>query len=135
MDNSKIRRIVEGVKTILIVLLSCSALWLAAQTPLAAPMWGLLREEGPQVQPGQSQGEEHGPGGVPMAMAVNLFGAPDGLSLPEGTEGARRGIRYDQAACQELFEQVAGPLLEALSSAGEPEEVSRLEWEPALRSR
>ena len=37
-------------------LLSCSALWLAAQTPLAAPMWGLLREEGPQVQPGQSQG-------------------------------------------------------------------------------
>ena len=82
MDNSKIRRIVEGVKTILIVLLSCSALWLAAQTPLAAPMWGLLREEGPQVQPGQSQGEEHGPGGVPMAMAVNLFGAPDGLSLP-----------------------------------------------------
>ena len=135
MDNSKIRRIVEGVKTILIVLLSCSALWLAAQTPLAAPMWGLLREEGPQVQPGQSQGEEHGPGGVPMAMAVNLFGAPDGLSLPEGTEGARRGIRYDQAACQELFEQVAGPLLEALSSAGEPEEVSRLEWERALTER
>ena len=135
MDNSKIRRIVEGVKTILIVLLSCSALWLAAQTPLAAPMWGLLREEGPQVQPGQSQGEEHGPGGVPMAMAVNLFGAPDGLSLPEGTEGARRGIRYDQGACQELFEQVAGPLLEALSSAGEPEEVGRLEWERALTER
>ena len=34
-----------------------SALWLAAQTPLAAPLRGLLREEGRQAAPGQVQGD------------------------------------------------------------------------------
>ena len=135
MEHRKRYRGIELIKDILIVLLTISALWLAAQTPLAAPMWGLLREERGQAAPGQSQNVNQGMGALPMAMVANLpAGAnlPGELSLPEGTEGIRCGLLYDQAACQELFQQVAGPLVEALSSAGEPEPVSRSQWENAL---
>ena len=132
MEHRKGYRGIELMKDALIVLLTISALWLAAQTPLAAPMWGLLREERGQAAPGQSQDVNQGMGALPMAMVANLpAGAnlPGELSLPEGTEGIRCGLLYDQAACQELFQQVAGPLVEALSSAGEPEPVSRSRWE------
>ena len=129
MEKSKKRRAGELVKDVLIILLSCSALWLAARTPLAAPLRGLLQEEGPRTAPGQSQGEGRGEGAVPLAMAANI---PGGNGLPEGT---RCGLRYDQNACQELFQRVAGPLAETLSSADGPEAVSRREWEQALTAQ
>lgn len=136
--DKRTRRLVEAAKDLLIILLSCSALWLAAQTPLAAPLRGLFREEGPQLPPGQSQGVSRGSGALPMAMAANLpgtTGLPGGPGVPEGSEGVRHGVRYDQAACQELFQKVAGPLSEALSSAEPPEHVTRREWEGALTAR
>ncbi|MCI8303823.1 MAG: hypothetical protein HFF52_04255 [Lawsonibacter sp.] len=130
---NKRRRAVELAKDVLILLLTCSAVWLASQTRLAAPLQGLLREEGPQALPGQSQGESRAEGALPMAMAANL----PGTSVPaegafERSEGARCGICYDQAACQELFQRVAGPLAETLSSAGAPERITRRGWEEAL---
>lgn len=132
MREDKTRRVIELGKDLLILLLTCSALWLLAQTPLAAPMQGLLQEEGVQASPGQSQEGVQGLGILPMSMAANLPGGP---SLPEGAEGVRRGIQYDQAACQELFQRVAGPLAEVLSSSGAPEAVSRRQWEEALTRR
>ncbi|NBI66041.1 hypothetical protein D1646_04285 [Pseudoflavonifractor sp. 60] len=126
MDNRK-RRAIELAKDVLIVLLTCSALWLVAQTPLVGPLSGLFREEGIQAAPGQSQSVSRGTGAVPLAMAVNL---PASSELESGE--VRWGIRYDQGTCQELFQQVAGPLVEALSSAGAPEAVSRGHWERAL---
>lgn len=133
MDERKKRRLIELAKDALIVLLSCSALWLAARTPLTAPLWELFREEGPQVIQGQDQVGSRDSGALPMAMAANLPGG--GMDLPEGAEGTRYGICYDQAACQELFQKVAGSLAETLSSSGAPEEVSRREWESALTAR
>ena len=53
MEHRKGYRGIELMKDVLIVLLTISALWLAAQTPLAAPLRGLLREEGRQAAPGQ----------------------------------------------------------------------------------
>ena len=53
------------------MLLSCSALWLAARTPLTAPLRDLFREEGPQVIQGQNQVGLRDSGALPMAMAVN----------------------------------------------------------------
>lgn len=132
MEKSKGHRAIELGKDILILLLTCSALWLAAQTPLATPLRSLLREEGPRNRPGQSQVGDWGLGAVPMAMAANI---PGGADLPEGTEGTRYGICYDQTACQELFQRVAGSLAETLSSAGAPEAVTRRQWEQALTSR
>mgnify|MGYP001026333721 FL=1 len=131
MENKRKIRAIEVMKDILILLLAASALWLAAQTSLVPPLRGLLREEGRQTSPGQSQGVDRGAGALPLAMAVNLpTASPDALT--EGTEGTRCGLRYDQAACHELFQRVAGPLVETLSSAGEPEAVSRRQWERAL---
>ena len=126
MENKKRTRSVELIKDVLIAALTLSALWLAVQTPLAAPLRGLLREEGRMTAPGQVQETDRGSGALPMAMVVNLPGGSElPLALPEGAEGARRGLQYDQAACQELFQRVAGPLVETLSSAGAPEQVSR----------
>ena len=133
MDEKKKRRLIELTKDALIVLLSCSALWLAARTPLAAPLWGLFREEGPQVIQGQNQVGHRDSGALPMAMAANLPGG--GIDLPEGAEGARYGVCYDQAGCQELFQKVAGSLAETLSSSGAPQPVDRTEWETALTAR
>lgn len=135
MGHNKSIWTVERLKDLLIVVLTLSALWLAAQTPLVAPLWGLLREEGRQAAPGQAQGDSQGTGALPMAMVANLpvgTELPGSFSVPEGTEGIRCGLQYDQGACQELFQQVAGSLVEALSSAGEPERVSREQWESAL---
>lgn len=128
----KKRRLIELIKDALILLLSCSALWLAARTPLADPLWDLFREEGPQVIRGRDQVGGLDSGVLPMAMSANL---PGGIGSPEGSEGVRYGICYDQTACQELFQKVAGSLAETLSSSGAPEEVDRGEWEAALTAR
>lgn len=135
MERNKRQRGIELLKDALIVLLSVSALWLAAQTPLVAPFRGLLREEGHQTIPGQFQGDSRGSGALPMVMAANLPGGtdfPDSMPIPDGAQSVHCGLLYDHAACQALFQQVAGPLVEALSSAGEPEQVSRRDWEEAL---
>ena len=95
MENKRKIRAVEVMKDILIVLLTASALYLAAQTPLVAP----LREEGRQTAPGHSQGVNRMEGALPMAMVVNLpgqSGMPAGAGLPEGAEGVRCGILYNQ---------------------------------------
>ena len=131
MERNRKHRVVEALKDVLIVLLTVSALWLAAQTPLASPLSGLFREEGRQSVVTPGQGIDRAEGALPMAMVANL---PGGLSpaVPEGADGLRCGLMYNQAACQELFQKVARPLVEALSSAGAPERVSRPEWERAL---
>lgn len=127
MGNKGRYRAVEILKDVLIVLLSCSAVWLAFHTPLAAPLRGLLHEERPQAAPGQSQTGGRGSAALPMAMAVN-----SGSGLPEGGEGARYGALYHQNACQELFQRVVGPLAETLSGAGAPEQISPEQWRAAL---
>lgn len=131
MDENRRFRRVELLKDGLILLLACSALWLLAQTPLVTPLQSLLREEGPQTAPGQIQGVNRAEGALPLAMVANL---PSGPGTPEGSEGVRYGIRYNQEACQELFQRIAGPLVEALSNAGTPEPVNRAQWEGALTS-
>ena len=135
MENNRKNRVIEWGKSGLILLLTLSALWLAAQTPLAAPLRGLLREEGRQAAPGQVQGDVQGSGALPMMMVANLpveTGMSGGAAPPEGV---RCGLLYDQGACQALFQRVAGPLMETLSSAGEPEPVGRSQWEQALTGR
>ena len=133
MERNRKHRAVEGLKDALIVLLTASALWLAAQTPLASPLSGLLREEGRQAVVVSGHGANRAEGAMPMSMVANLPGG-DGLpqAVSEGTEGVRCGLQYDQSACQELFQKVARSLVEVLSSAGAPEQISRREWERAL---
>jgi len=128
MEMDKKRRAVELLKDALILLLTCSAVWLVFQTPVSAPLRGLFREEGAQTVPGTGPGSGLEIGALPMSMAVTV--AWDDSSA--GPRGYHYGLQYDQAACQELFQRVAGPLVETLSSAGTPELISRSQWEEAL---
>ena len=123
MDKgNKRRRAVELLKDALIVLLTCSALWLAARGQILGPL-GLLREETPQTGGHQTQGSAGMDAVRPLRITASLTGeAGPGLC----------GIQYDQAEADALFQQVAGLLAEALSSAGEPEQVTRSQWERAL---
>ena len=122
--GSRGRRLVELGKDALILLLTCSALWLTVQSPLITPLQGIFGEEPPQASAGYGQREDPQEGELPMAMAANLPGGERG--------GARYGALYDRAACQALFQQVAGPLVEALSSAGTPQVITRGQWEEVL---
>lgn len=135
MKQNHKRRAVELGKDVLILLLTCSALWLAGRTQLLGPLRNLMQEDRPQTAAGQSQGEEQIKSAVPMAMVVNIpsgEGLAQGPELPEGGESIRLGIAHDQGACQELFQQVAGILIETISSAGTPESITRGQWEQAL---
>lgn len=119
---TKRRRILELGKDVLIVLLTCSAVWLAARSQL--PVRGLLREETAQARP-QAQSEGRIEAARPLRITACLSG---------GAEPVRYGALYDGEACAALFQQVAGLLMEALSSAGQPEAISRRQWEAALSS-
>ena len=73
MRDSKRRRALELAKDALIVLLACSALWLAARTQLISPLSGLLGDDGSQTVTGVDQTpSEEGGALTPMAMVVNL---------------------------------------------------------------
>ena len=121
---TKRRRLIELGKDVLIVLLLCSAFWLAAQNQLLEPFTGLFRgEEVLPPEAGQTQTGDRAEAARPLRMAVSLSG---------GAEEDCFGVLYDEEACGALFEQVAGVLAEALSSAGEPETIDRRQWENTL---
>ena len=123
MDKgTKRQRAVELLKDVLIVLLTCSALWLVARGQILGPL-GLLREESLQTGGSVSQGSAGLDAARPLRITASMMGE---------TGPGRCGIQYDQAVADSLFQQVAGLLVEALSSAGEPEQVTRRQWEQAL---
>ena len=124
MNKRKLfRTVVELGKDILILLLTLSAVWLLFRSPMVSVLDGLLTEEEPQISMGQIQTEARAEAARPLRMTA---------MLPGGGQAARYGVQYDEAACDALFQQVAGLLREVLSSAGQPEQISRSRWETAL---
>lgn len=122
MDKKR-KRAVELGKDVLIVLLACSALWLLARSQLMGPLNGLWREETPQVSAVQTQSGARADAARPLWMTA---------TLAVGTEVSRYAVQYDEAASDELFQSVAGLLMEALSSVEEPRQITRAQWEAAL---
>ena len=138
MKQNHKRRAVELCKDALIVLLTCSALWLAGRTQLLAPLDHLLGEDRPQTAAGQDQMGAQTGSALPMAMVVNVPGdgtLAQGTGLPGEGEGIRAGLVHNQTACQELFQQVAGVLVEAMSGGITTQTIGREEWETALTER
>ncbi len=118
------KRLIELGKDLLILLLSASAVWLAARNQFLGPVSRMMeqnREEDPG--PGQSITESRADAARPLRMAA---------CLTEGREGLY-GILCDSAAADELFEQTAVVLTETLTSAGAPEPLDRSGWESALQ--
>lgn len=123
MDKGrKRRRAIELAKDVLIVLLTCSALWLVTRSQIMSSINGLLQEETPAGGTHETQG-----GTRADARPLRIV-----ASLPGETRTGRCALQYDQVAVDGLFQQVVGLLVETLSSAGAPEEVSRSQWEQAL---
>lgn len=123
MDKGKkSRRIIELGKDVLIVLLICSALWLVTRSQIMSSLSGLLQEETPAGGTYETQGSSRAD-----ARPLRII-----ASLPGETRTGRCALQYDQGSVDGLFQQVAGLLVEALSSAGTPEEVSRSQWEQVL---
>lgn len=120
----KNRRMVERVKTLLIVLLSCSAVYLAVRTQIPVSLHSLLPTRTTQSG-SQTTQESRIQAAQPLRMAVTLRG---------GEESLRYGVQYDQEAQDILFQQMYSLLVEALSSAEAPAAVDETSWREALNT-
>lgn len=121
---SKRVKVVEGVKSLLILLLTCSAVFLASRTSLRGPLTDLLS---PELTGGTAGVYRLPTQRVEMARPVRMA-----ASIPGEGRTLRYGVQYDPAACDALFQQGASLLVEALSSASQPRQISREEWQQAL---
>ena len=112
------KRVIETGKSLLIAALTCSALWLAAQSPLLGQLPGVLEGTSPEQTQTPEQSGHSGSVAAPLRMAVM-------------NAGGSCAVQYTEQL-QSLFSRVAPVLGEVLSAAGTPEQVDRAHWEAAL---
>lgn len=116
------RRALEWIKSLLILLLSVSALYLLTMTPLVQDS-GLLNlfHKDASTDPDRP------------SVTLTAAARPSRMAVSDGK--SRYGLQYDQSAVDGLFVRM-GPLLgEALVSSGEPEEISELQWQWYLQEK
>lgn len=116
----KKRSAVEALKTLLIVVLTCSALYLVSRSQLFGQLPGVLTAR-PAGESGTSAGEEQAQAVLPLRMAVM-------------TESGCYGVQYGDGDLTALFQRLAPLLNEALFSADVPLQVTQEQWEQALLS-
>lgn len=110
----------EHIKTALIILLSCSAVYLLSLSGLVSS--ATLQS----LRPGSTDVHEtvtSHRGSTPLVISVNLG------------DGQRYGVKYDAQALGGLYSGFSAVLGEALGSAGEPTAVSSRQWQQALNEK
>lgn len=112
------RRLIELGKDLIIVALTCSALLLAWQTPMATHLRGWVA---PPPQATAAVAQQSGEGVTPYAMAVR-------------TSRGLYGAGYDSAAVSRAFEQFSPYLKEALATAGEAASLTQSRWRAMLEA-
>ncbi len=117
--TGKRRRLWEGGKTLLILLLTCSAVYLASRTLFPRQLSQLLS---PRPQAPESVGS--------AALSSQTL-RPAALCVT--WEDKRYAMLYDQDD-QEVYAQVSALLAEALEDAAAPAELPQREWERYLLS-
>lgn len=122
MSKRRRKQIVERIKSLLIVLLSCSAVYLVVLTQSIAVPSGLL--SWPSTGGGGLAVADPAETARPLRMAAVI---PAG-----GNEVQRFGVQYSEADTADLFQQAYTILVEALSSANQLKEVTEAEWRQAL---
>lgn len=120
----KTMRVKEGLKSLLIVLLSCSAVFLSVRVFQMEPQGDVLLP-GPVGTQAQSLSAERGKIAWPMRLAAAIQG--DGGIL-------RCAAQYNAQESDALFQKTASLLVEALSSTDAPQQVDEIQWRRALRS-
>jgi len=123
MDKrKKLRTAVELGKDILILLLTCSAVWMLVRGGLFNRLT-LGEEDQAQVAGVQNNSDVQTQAVRPMRLTATLQG---------GDQPVRYTAQYDAQAVDALFQKSAGLLMETLSSAEQPQPVTRRDWEEAL---
>ncbi|MBR4691555.1 MAG: hypothetical protein IKP17_02225 [Oscillospiraceae bacterium] len=113
------RRFKEPVKTVLILLLALSAVFLAWKGSLFTAFFP--QKAPPSPAPTEDAGLVCSPASLPVSAAVTLPG------------GLRFGVKYDSEQMGSLYESFSALLAEALGSAGAPEKIGEAEWRDGLR--
>lgn len=112
------RRLLEIGKDILILALTCSALYLAWQTPLFTQLRGWVSPPAPAAEPVARQPKEAvEPYGVAARNSMGLYGAV-----------------YDADQVSRAFGELSPLLGEAFATAGTPESMTRRQWQALLES-
>ena len=123
MDKrKKLRAAVELGKDVLIVLLICSSVWMLTSGGLMKRLE--LRESDTAHVSGV---HNHNAVQEEAVLPLNIT-----ATLTDETEPVRYSALYDAQATDTLFQRTAGLLVETLSSAEQPRQVSRRDWERAL---
>lgn len=117
---TKKRRVIETLKSLLIVALICSAVWLIADSQL----FGSL----PHVIGRPARGQSGTVGSTSRTQVVMP------LRMAVISEEGCYAAQYGSGELEGLFNRTASLLNEALSGAGTPQEVSAHDWEQALLS-
>ena len=123
MDKrKKLCAVVELGKDILIVGLICSAIWMLTSG-------GLMKRLGQrEADPSQITGMQHHAAVQEEAVLPLSITA----TLSQSGEPVRYAALYNPQAVDGLFQETAGLLVETLSSAEDPQKITRREWEQAL---
>ena len=112
------RLLLELGKDALILLLTCSALFLAWQTPLVGQLRGWVAPPAPVDRPSVQQPEG---ALIPYALAAR-------------NSRGLYGVMYDKEGVSRAFEQLSPLLGEAFASAEPPQDIPRRQWQALLES-
>lgn len=112
------RRVIELVKDLLIILLTCSAIFLAWQTPMATHLRGWVGPAAPVVEDPTFPNEE---ALTPYALRVNN-------SL------GSYGVSYDEASLSRVFQRFSSLIGEAFSTASTPGTLVQRSWRALLEA-
>lgn len=121
--SERSHRLLEAGKSLLILLLSISAVFLTG-TIFLQDGYGTL-----------SLGPSSNSPVLSSAEAVTDAGVARPIRMAVVNSSGRYGVQYDNAGVDELFDSLSGSLSEALDSASAPTEVTREDWESALSRR
>lgn len=115
-------RLIEWGKDVLIVLLTCSAVYLGADALVVGGLGALLPAKDQAFSNVTTQKDTSGVA-WPVRMAVTGWSSGSRM---------RYGVQYDQEACDVQFQEAASLLMEALSSPGAAQKIPEREWHRVL---
>lgn len=124
MNKRRGSRVLEFGKSLLILLLAVSALFLLSRTQIS----GELVSELQNLFERPAEDEVKSPSAKISSAAFHP------IRIASCQNGLRYGVQYNQDETDEVFSSLSIILNEALGSAGLPEEISEREWREALCS-
>lgn len=117
-------RLIEWGKTLLIILLAISAVYLLGKTQFSEDILDSVKSfvAGASSEKEEGRTEQAQPTAVyPMQIAMNL------------EDGQRYGVQYNLNETETVFSSFSTLLSEALSSAGTPQKISEQQWRSNIR--